>query len=234
MRSKLIWLGSGVLLGGAAMAWWLRSRRLPLPWSAWQPVLVERHGESEGRRLLQEAMAGWRQLQSAYPQPTPKPPLRAHLENIHTGLALYQVLLAEYQGDRQAALAEIEPLFQAWTRQLYGDLMRMYRHLPFPFFFFRLGLRAQMRGFTPDTWKTTWIEDSPQRIALDQYACPYVKELKRQGALELAPYFCRIDHWMAEMLPASIAFRRTQTQAEGSDHCDFRYEHIEPAQRRRR
>jgi len=224
MSSTPFWIGAGLLLGAAALAWWLRPRHLPLPWKAWLPLLVQRHGEAEGRRLLEVAMAGWRQLLANSPQPRPQGPLRAHLNNLYSGLALYRALLGESGGNRQVALAEVEPLFQAWTEQLYGGLMRTYHHLPAPFFFFRIGLVLQMRGFAPDTWQTTWIENSPRRVAIDQHACPYVDELSRQGTPELAPYFCRIDVWMAEMLPPAIVFKRSQTLAEGGDTCDFRYE----------
>lgn len=227
MKIKLVWVGVGLAAGAAALGILKGARWLPLPWAAWQPVLVERHGAAEGRRLTQQAMHAWRELVDGYPHPLPGPPLRAHLvDNILPGLAMYRVLLEVHHGDRPAALAEIEPLFQAWTKALYGGMMWFFRHIPAPFSFFRLGIRQNMKGFPADTWRTVWVEDSSRRMALDQFNCPYVNTLAVYGAPELTPFFCRIDDWMAEMLPPAIGFRRSQTLAQGGDRCDFCYERL--------
>jgi hypothetical protein len=227
MKIKTFWIGFG-LAAGSGLFWGLsRAEKLALPWSAWQGVLVERHGAEEGRALLEQGLRRWRELVANYPSPLPKPPLRNHLVNhMLTGLAIYQTLVEKYGGDRQAALAEIEPLFQAWTKEMYGGLMKTFRRLPFTFWFFRLGIISNMMGFSAETWRTSWIEDNSRRVVFDHFKCPYVDTLAAYNAPELTPYFCRIDDWMGEMLPPSIAFRRTQTLAEGGDFCDFCYERI--------
>ena len=228
MKVKTFWVGCGLALG-AGMFWAVSGgEKLALPWSAWQGGLIERHGEEEGRHLLAEAMRRWRALVASYPQPLPKPPLRNHLvNNILTGLALYQTLLEAHGGDGPAALAEIEPLFHTWTQALYGGLMKTFHRLPFVFWFFRLGIVANMFGFSTETWRTTWLEDNSRRVAFDHFKCPYVDTLAHYEAPELTPYFCKIDDWMAEMLPPSIAFKRTQTLANGGEYCDFCYERIQ-------
>ena len=226
MKILSFWWGAGLAGVSFAAVGWERKPRSPLPLAAWLPGLVERHGQPEALRLAALAEDRCRNL-LANISPQASPALRAQLVNhILPGLAMYQTLLDAQGGDRQTALGEIEPLFQAWTQRLYGSLMRTFRLLPFPFFFFRLGFAIQKKQMAGNIFKTCWIEDSPRRIALDQFGCPYLDTLAAQGAPELTPYFCQIDDWMAELLPAQIAFRRTQTLARGGDRCDFRYERI--------
>lgn len=201
-------------------------RRSPLPLAAWLPGLIERHGRAEAECLVQQAEQRCRQLIAGI-SPRTSPVLRAQLvQNILPGLAMYQTLLEKHQGDRQAALSEIKPLFKTWTEHLYGRLMRSFRWLPAPFLFFRLSFAIQRRQFADNIFKTHMIENSARRIAMDQFGCPYLETLAAHGAPELTPFYCQIDDWMAEMLPPQIAFRRTQTLARGGDRCDFRYEHV--------
>lgn len=228
--SPFLWIAA--LAGGAAFSAleirenprpWNKGRS-PLPLAAWMPGLVERHGQPEAQRLLTQAEGRCRELIAGI-SPQTSPALRTHLvKNILPGLALYQTLVEAHQQDHPAALAEIEPLFKAWTEHLYGHLMRAFRVLPFPFFFFRIGFGIQARQMADDIFKTQMIENTSHRIALDQFGCPYLDTLAAHGAPELTPYFCRIDDWMAEMLPPQIVFRRTQTLARGGDRCNFRYE----------
>ena len=225
MKTKWFWSGLAVGLGSAAVLAVIRKRRMPLPWSAWQPGLVQVHGQEEGSRLLNQAYKGWETLLADYPRPLPKPPLRQHLvNNIMTGTALYRVLLEAHGGSREAALAEIGPLFKAWTRAMYGGTMRAFRILPFSFLFFRLATRMLLRRFPAEVWGTSWVEDSTRRIAYNTLTCPYVTNLKDYGFPELGPYFCQIDDWMGEMLPPGIKFHRTQTLARGGTVCDYSFE----------
>jgi hypothetical protein len=212
------------MLWASRQFWILRKSASPFPLAAWLPGLVERHGEPEARRLAALAEQRCRALIAGMP-PQASPALRAQwIRNIYPGLALYQTLLEAHQGDRQAALAEIEPLFKTWTLRLYGGMMRAFHFLPFPFFFFRLMFAIQRRQLADNIFQTRMLEDSFHRIAMDQFGCPYLSTLSAHGAAELTPYFCQIDDWMAEMLPRQIAFRRTKTLARGDDRCDFRYE----------
>ena len=225
MKISSFWWGFA-LGGGLAALVWARMPRSPLPLAAWMPGLVERHGKPEARRLAAQAGQLCRDLVSGI-SPQAAPALRAQLvKNILPGLALYQTLLVAHGGDRTAALAEIEPLFKTWTDQLYGSLMRAFRWLPFPFFFFRISFAIQQKQLADDIFKTRWIENSPRRIAMDQFGCPYLDVLKAQGVPELTAYFCKVDDWMAEQFPPQIAFRRTQTLARGGDRCDFCYERV--------
>ncbi len=225
MKISSFWCGFA-LGGGLAALGWARRPRSPLPLAAWMPGLVERHGRQAARRLVAQAEQRCRVLVAGIP-PGSAPALRAQLvKNILPGLALYQTLLDAHGGEQGAALAEIEPLFKAWTETLYGSLMRAFRWLPFPFFFFRVSFAIQQKQLAGDIFKTRWVENSSRRIAMDQFGCPYLDVLKAQGAPELAPYFCQIDDWMAEQLPPQIAFKRTQTLARGGDRCDFCYERV--------
>jgi hypothetical protein len=227
MKINAFWIGLGAAAGLAFALCAQRAQRLPLPWSAWQEVLEKLHGKPDGQRLLAEAMAESHILIAGVERNLMRPPLRAHMvDNILPGLAMYRVLLSEYAGDHQAALAEIEPLFKAWTQSLYGSMMRMIGLLPWPFWFFRIGSVLRLKDFPSATWKTAWKENSAKRVAFDNFACLYLSTLAAYGAPELTPYFCQIDDWMADMLPPEIAFQRSQTLARGGDRCDFCYEKV--------
>ena len=227
MKKRLFWIGLTVGLGAAAIIAVSRKGRMPLPWSAWLPGLVEVHGQEEGSRLLRQAFEGWKALLADYPCPLPKPPLRQHLvDNIMTGTALYRVLLGAHGGDHAAALAEIEPLFKSWTHALYGGTMKVFKMIPNSFWFFKLATKIQLRSFPAEVWGTRWVEDSARRIAYNTLSCPYVTSLKDYGVPELGPFYCQIDDWMGEMLPPGIRFRRTQTLAKGGTLCDYSFENI--------
>ena len=227
MKKWLFWTGLTLGLGATAVLVVIRKLRMRLPWSAWLPGLVAVHGQEEGSRLLRQAYEDWGALLAEYPRPLPKPPLRQHLvDNIMTGTSLYRVLLKAHDGDRAAALAEIEPLFKAWTHALYGGTMKIFATIPFPFWFFKKATKMQLRAFPAEVWRTVWVEDSGRRIAYNNLSCPYVDQLKQYGVPELTPFFCQIDVWMGEMLPPAIAFRRTQTLAQGGSLCDYTFEKI--------
>lgn len=225
MEKRWLWSALAMGAGAAAVIAVIQKWRMPLPWSAWLPGLVEQHGKEEGQRLLRQAYADWGALVAEYPRPLPKPPLREHLVgNILPGIALYRVLLGVHGGDRQAALAEIEPLFKTWTNALYGRMVKIFGVLPFSFWFFKLGTKMRLQNFPAEVWNTTWVEDNARRIAFNNLSCPYVNNLRDYGVPELAPLYCQIDDWMGEMLPPGITFRRTQTLARGGPLCDFSYE----------
>jgi hypothetical protein len=104
--------------------------------------------------------------------------------------------------------------------------MKAFAVIPYPFWFFRMVTKMQLRAFPANVWRTSWVEDSGGRIAFNNLSCPYVDHLKVYGVPELTPLFCQIDDWVGEMLPTTIAFRRTQTLAGGGALCDYSYEKI--------
>jgi hypothetical protein len=59
-------------------------------------------------------------------------------------------------------------------------------------------------------------------VAFDVTVCPFADYFKDQGLSELAPHAaCNLDYCAAHEL--GIDFVRTQTLAEGAEHCDFRW-----------
>ena len=56
---------------------------------------------------------------------------------------------------------------------------------------------------------------------VDYLECASCKFLARQGAPELAPYLCPVDILYSEALGWGLT--RTQTLAEGTSRCDFRF-----------
>lgn len=223
MKKTPYWL-AGVLGVGAALAFFLgRKKKTLLPTRAWQPLLEATHGKAGARQLMASAEERARRLMVETPLPEVRP-LRMHLiEYILPGLAIYKTLLEAHAGDRQAALAETEPLFKAWTVEIYGGLMAAFRFLPAHFFFFRWALKLRFKNFPASAWKTEWLENNARRVAFNNRTCYYLVTLSAYGAPELTPLFCRIDEWMAEMLPPDVVFQRTQTLANGGELCDFCY-----------
>ncbi len=198
--------------------------RSPLPVNAWLPVLTQAHGDKSAAALIQQAEDRCRKSIAGYRLPE-NGHLRKHLvENILPGLAMYRTLLELHEGDQPAALAEIQPLFRAWTGQIYGSTMRLLSLIPKPFAFLRLAMPLQMRQFPREGWDFVPVEDSPARVAFDSRSCFYLKTLTELGAAELTASFCQIDDWMGEILPPSIVFRRTKTLRSEDEICDFCYE----------
>ncbi len=67
-------------------------------------------------------------------------------------------------------------------------------------------------------------------VAFDVTLCPLADYFKDQGVPELTPHAaCNLDYCLARALGVELV--RTQTIADGSAHCDFRWKF--PAQRER-
>ena len=59
-------------------------------------------------------------------------------------------------------------------------------------------------------------------VAFDVTRCPFADYFKDQGVPELTPYAaCNLDHCAARAVGVELV--RTQTIAQGAEHCDFRW-----------
>jgi hypothetical protein len=78
----------------------------------------------------------------------------------------------------------------------------------------------------PEGWSTTWLEDSPARVAYDLTGCFYLDTLTAYGAPELTPSFCRMDDLLYGRLERA-RWGRTGTLARGDARCDFRFTRVD-------
>jgi hypothetical protein len=73
----------------------------------------------------------------------------------------------------------------------------------------------------PGDWVYKFIETEEDDYGLDFIECGIQKFFHEHDADEFTPYLCAMDIIMSEC--GNLGLHRTQTLAEGSDHCDFRY-----------
>ena len=103
-----------------------------------QRMLAARRGPAQADILMAAVQRKYADLCLERPIPTNRA-MRMHLyENILPGLALYRVLLAEYEGHQQAALAEVDEIFRAWTLEKVSKRFGGILALPLPFWLFKL------------------------------------------------------------------------------------------------
>lgn len=195
----------------------------------WWKVLAERHGEAKAKMLLEAVEERFIALLDTCAIP-PNRALRSHLlQNILPGLALYQVILVEYGGDREAALAEIDTVFRAWTVERFKGKTAAISAIPIPFWLFKIAAGMQMRSFPAEGWEITYIENSGTRLAFNMTRCFYLNTLTALGAPELTAAFCKTDEVMAEAFPVTVRFERDYTLGRGDPVCDFQYCYRDPA-----
>lgn len=189
----------------------------------WQQVLIKNHGAEKAQQLA----AAIRQQCTTLIAETSMPEnyvLRGHLKaNILPGLALYRVLLKEYDGDQQAALAEVDNAFRAQTLAKYRLLLAPLKVMPTPFRLFKLAFSQMMKKFPAEGWNFSFVENSVDQIAFNATSCFYLNTLTALGAPELTASFCKSDDVLAELFPPSILFIREHTLGRGDIVCDFKY-----------
>jgi hypothetical protein len=199
-----------------------RLRRLPNA-GVGRNYLAEKFGEDRTKVIFSQVKARYLSLLDQRQLPR-DPVLRFHeVRYILPGLALYRVLLQEYDGDVQAAMTDVEEVVRLTildqTRLLFSPLKWPRR--PFPLF--RRGFELVMKAFPSPAWKFEYLEKSPQRVAFNITRCFYFDVLTQLGTPELTRVFCRADDAMAEHFPPEIQFKRNTTIGKGGEFCDFQY-----------
>lgn len=218
------------VMAGAGVYWFRRrqaAKRLDIP--AWPRVLAKRHSFAQANRSMDATRRVYADLLADYPLPK-NPALRWHfIRQILPGLALYRVLLSEHRGDKQAALAEIDELFRAWTEERNRVILAPMRVLPVSFGWFKWAAGLQMKLFPAEGWDFQPVENSDTRLAFNITRCFYLNTLTALGAPELTAAFCKTDDVMAERFPPSVQFVRPHTLGRGDALCDFQYCRVEPS-----
>ena len=194
---------------------------------AWQQVLTQRHGAEKAEQLT-EAVRQKRTVLIAEACMPENQALRVHLkENILPGLALYQVLLQEHDGDQLAALAEVDEAFRAETLTMYRLIFTPMKILPAPFRLLKFIFPQLMKQYPAEGWDIAYVENSNDRIAFNITRCFYLNTLTAYDAPELTASFCKGDDLMAECFPPGIRFVRLHTLGRGDELCDFQYCRVE-------
>ena len=76
------------------------------------------------------------------------------------------------------------------------------------------------------TYENDWVVDiltktDDYELGYDYHECGVCKLYDDEGCPELAPYMCRMDFVLADIMDMKLV--RTGTIAEGAELCDFRY-----------
>ncbi|MGQ9668518.1 MAG: L-2-amino-thiazoline-4-carboxylic acid hydrolase [Anaerolineae bacterium] len=214
----------GVLLAGIVLARWLRRCVVSLPYRRrWERALADSLGAASAHHVMELAGMRYRQLLS--PRVCPRHlVLVYHLRwQILPALALYTALREHGLAPSQA-LQEVERLGWLEIGPWYRRSTVWLKGLPDPFPIWRMLVRAAMRTiFPPAGWRTVPARDDAQCYGFDVVGCWYHETLTRLGAPELTAVFCRMDDYLAGLVPASIGWSRQGTIGTGAERCDFRW-----------
>ena len=162
MRRFYLGLTTGGLVGFAIGRRSATSQPMP-HLRIWQQALANQRGEFEAAILAGKVQARYDELYASRPRFT-KRILRLHLDMlILPGLALYQTLLEETD-DAEAALAEMEPIFEATFSRFFRFMLFVDR-APSSFAFFRWTARTTLKHvFPPEGGEAEPVEDSETPI----------------------------------------------------------------------
>jgi len=149
--------------------------------------------------------------------------INRHLaRSILPGIALYEAFLSCGYTQQNAL-----DLFRVFNRHLYAKTAVGYKALGrLPLFFELLRIlsaRSMSVTYPCDGWTTTWIENSPSRIAFDVSRCFYQDALRKYKCEELLPCFCQIDDEVYENISGRVKWQRTQTLGRNGKICGFRF-----------
>lgn len=143
----------------------------------------------------------------------------AHMAQILTSIALYEVLQKHGQSKQEAYRIVSEemwkfldpvPMQKLARKSFFLTLMK--KIVPFGF---RLG-----SGYG---WRYTWHKDDPKdEFRFECNECIYQKILGKRGLIKLGAMCCHADIINYGSLPYTD-FIRTQTLCQGGDRCDFRF-----------
>ncbi len=150
--------------------------------------------------------------------------LRDHVEgNILSGLAVYQIFLAEGM-NQEAALNATQDLLTALVNQGMTRQAKLLSRLPGTYHFLRWLTPWMMNTqFCAPGFDFQWVENSRRQSAFTMTRCLYHNTLTAYGAPELTSVFCHLDDvWGAALIP-KVLFVRPNTIGRGGNQCDFCY-----------
>lgn len=197
--------------------------------------LAEAYGKEEGEAIARETVQRFEVLLPDLPYigGDENPFFTRYLYITAAMLAVYRSLQA-----RGASLEEAARLIYLAAASFYGSFPTRWllRWQGRDFFSQKridrrrhFAAMSQERRY-PDDWVFDFVQGDGQAFedGVDYSECGVVKYLRREGALELAPYLCWIDYPMHAAMHLKLI--RTETLAQGGQRCDFRYGRGEPVQ----
>ncbi len=141
----------------------------------------------------------------------------AHMAQILTSVALYEVLQKHGQSEAEAFRAVSEEMWKFLDPSGMQKLAKKRFFLP-------LMKRVVPFGFKKGSgigWRYTWHRDDPKdRFHFECNECIYAKILGKRGLLKLGAMCCHADVINYGSLPYTD-FIRTKTLCQGGDCCDF-------------
>jgi hypothetical protein len=195
----------------------------------WQRILSEQRGEMDAAVFMAKVQERYQELKSR------RPLFENHVFNSHVvgvilpGLALY-LLFKEDGMDQEAALAEVDSIFDEWFQRFPPLNMRMNQmmhYFPENWAIFRKLVHFTMEKLFPAPgWQYELVADDDQTYAFNIHHCFYLDILNYYGAPELTPAFCKLDDYLMAAMPDSIQWGRTQTIGKGAECCDFRWDYV--------
>ena len=189
------------------------------------PLLEERYGSEWTRSMLAEARQEYEALIPRLPYVGGVQPLTQFVVATGWFLAMYRVF--QRQGrtvDEVARLAY--DMTEHYLKVVPGFARGLLGHMTFsPRYARKLqkGARESQERRYPDGYVFAYVEGNGEEFdyGVDYLECATCKFLQREGAMELQPYLCALDHLHSKMMGWGLT--RTKTLAEGYDRCDFRF-----------
>jgi hypothetical protein len=185
--------------------------------------MVKRYGEQQTNALLPRVRRGFTELIPHIPDVGGRPPFTLFINSTAMFLAMYRELQKEGY-----ALEEIGELFYSLTERFIRRIPALFKLALSRLMFSRLYIRraqkrAQQSATFPDGFQFEFIESDGSTFdyGIDYYGCAVVTFLKRQSAMELAPYICRLDIIYSQVFGWGLT--RSTTIANGFERCDFRF-----------
>jgi hypothetical protein len=186
--------------------------------------LVADYGEQWIHALLAETRSEFARLIPEIPFIGEKNIWESNLVMATIFLATYRVLKQRGWSTHQIGeflFQEVESLihtYPAWQRSLNGRI----QFSRWQYFRLAQGARQSREDHNPHNWVFDLIPgDGDFDYGLNIYECAILKFFQNQGAKDLTPYLCSIDHQMAYAM--GYQFRRKGTLANGAQCCDCRY-----------
>ena len=143
----------------------------------------------------------------------------AHMAQIITSIALYEVLQKHGQSEQEAYRIVSEEMWKFLNPTSMQKLAKRSFFLP-------LMKKIVPYGFRNGSgygWRYTWHKDDPKdEFRFECNECIYQKILGKRGLMKLGAMCCHADIINYGNLPYTD-FIRTQTLCQGGDLCDFRF-----------
>jgi hypothetical protein len=145
-------------------------------------------------------------------------PLTFNLVSAVGHLAVYKVLKRHGK-----PLNQIGELSYGAEEELFGNNPQLIPPMTHPkyVYYMKMAAKKSEEKKYPGDWVYKFIEGKDFDYGLDFIECGIHKFFNEHDASEFTPYLCAMDRIISEN--GNLGLHRTETLAEGSDRCNFRY-----------